>query len=445
MLIFLIGVTMSENYNRIPRGTHDILPDDEKYWSFIDKVATKYSLSMGLNQITTPIIDFKSLFIRSVGQQTDIARKEIYGVQRLGAEYENEERDELVLRPEVTAQVVRAYIQNGMHTWPQPVRFFYTRQPNFRYERPQSGRFRQFFQFGVEMFGSEDPLTDAQMMLLLWQILEELNLHEKIVFDINTIGCKKCRPDIRKQIIKYYKAHEDELCDDCKDRLKKNPLRVLDCKNERCREIGADAPQIIDHVCDECQTHFRQLLEILDELNIPYNLNPLLVRGLDYYTRTVFEVRDESDEKRQSALAAGGRYDDLVSELGGPETPACGFAFGYERIAEKIKESGTPIPELDKPDILVVQLGDKAKVKCLPLVARLNKIGYRTTTIPGKESLRAQLKLADRFGVEIALIIGQREAFDNTIIFRKMKEGVQETIDIERLEKFLARYYKNKE
>ncbi len=435
---------MSENYNRIPRGTHDILPEDEKYWSFVDAVAKKHSLTMGLEQITTPVIDFKNLFVRSVGQ-SDLARKEIYSVQKSGTEYENDDKDELVLRPEATAQVARAYLQHGMHTWPQPVRLFYLRQPNFRYERPQSGRFRQHFQFGVEMFGSVDPLTDAQLILLLWEIFQDLKLSEKIVFDINTIGCKKCRPDIRKQIVKYYKSREDELCDDCKDRLKKNPLRILDCKNEKCREIGADAPQIIDNVCDECQTHFRQLLEILDELSIPYNLNPLLVRGLDYYTRTVFEVREEADEKRQSSLAGGGRYDDLIEELGGQPTPACGFGFGYERIVEKLKENEITPPELDKPEILIVQLGDKAKIKCLPLVAKLNNLGYRTTTIPGKESIRAQLKLADRLNVEVALIIGQREAFDNTIIFRKMKEGVQETIDIERLERFLARYYKNKE
>ncbi|MDO8513889.1 MAG: histidine--tRNA ligase [bacterium] len=437
---------MSETFDRIPRGTHDILPEDEKYWSFVDDILKKHCLAMGLNQITTPVIDFKSLFIRSVGTQSDIVKKEIYSVQRLDTKTEDtkdkEERDELVLRPEVTAQVARAYIQHGMQTWPQPVRLFYLRQPNFRYERPQAGRYRQHFQFGVESFGSDDPLTDAQLILLLWQVFQDIKLSDNIIFDINTIGCKKCRPDVKKQIVKYYKAHEEQLCDDCRERLKKNPLRVLDCKNPKCQEITLEAPQIIDSICPECQTHFRQILEILDELEIPYNLNPQLVRGLDYYTRTVFEAREETDEKRQSSLVGGGRYDDLVEELGGTPTPAVGFSFGYERIIEKLKEKEIEVPELLGPEVLLVQLGDKAKIKSLPLVAKLNRLGFRTTVIPGKESLRSQLRMADRLGCEIALIIGQREAFDNTIIFRKMKEGVQETIDIERIEKFLIKYFK---
>ncbi len=436
---------MSEQISRIPRGTHDILPEDEIYWSYIDKVAKRNAQNMGLRQITTPIIDFKNLFMRGVGNSSDIVRKEIYGVQRLGSEYENEEKDELILRPEVTAQVVRAFIQYGMHTLLQPVRMFYLRQPNFRYERPQAGRFRQHFQFGAEVFGSDDPLTDTQLILLLWQILEELGLSENIIVDLNTIGCKNCRPEIKKQILKYYEEYEKDLCEDCQDRLKKNPFRILDCKNKKCQTITADAPQIIDNVCPECQSHFRQILEMLDELEIPYNLNPQLVRGLDYYTRTVFEVREEKDEKRQSSLAGGGRFDNLVEELGGQSTPAAGFGFGYERIVEKLKEKSITPPDLPSPQILVIQLGDKAKLKCLPIVYRLNKLGFRTTTVPGKESLRSQLKMADKLKVDLALIIGQREAFDDSIIIRQMKEGAQETIDIERLEKYLTRFYKSKD
>jgi histidyl-tRNA synthetase len=434
---------MTENY-RVPRGMHDILPEDEPYWSVIENAARECSENMGLSKITTSIIDFKSLFFRSVGEDTDIVQKEIFSVSKGSNNEDNNEeaKDELILRPEITAQIARAYIQYGMQTWPQPVRLFYLREPNFRYERPQAGRYRQFFQYGAEIYGSDDPMTDAHLMLLLWQILQKIGLAEKIVFDINNIGCKTCRPNIKKQITKFYKNHENELCTDCRERLKKNPLRILDCKNPECQTIAAEAPQLIDLICNECKNHFKTLLEYLDELNIPYNLNSQLVRGLDYYTRTVFEIREENDEKRQGVLAGGGRYDGLIEELGGQPTPAAGFAFGYERLVEKLKERKIALPEKQGPDILIVQLGDKAKLKALPLIQRLSNIGYTATAIPGKDSLRAQLRMADKFNIPIALIIGQREAFDNTAILRNMKEGVQETIDLDRLEKVLKRFAK---
>lgn len=441
---------MSDENLRPPRGMRDILPENEIYWRAIENAAKNRCENLGFSRITTPLVDAKSLFIRSVGDETDIVQKEMFAVKRLTNQADTDEtkedsKEELVLRPEATAQIARAYIQYGMHTLPQPVRLFYLREPMFRYERPQAGRYRQFYQFGAEVLGSDHPMTDALLILLVWQIFQDLKISDKLVVDINSIGCKVCRPIIKRKITEYYKSVSQSLCPDCQVRLKKNPLRLLDCKEEQCQPFIAEAPQIVDNLCEECQTYFRQVLEMLDDLNIPYNLAPQLVRGLDYYTRTVFEFRDEKDTKRQAVLAAGGRYDGLVETLGGHSTPGVGFSLGYERVVEKIKEYEIDVPPLPAPEILLVQLGDKAQRKCLELMARLNKANYSATTIPGKDSLRSQLRMADRLNIPIALIIGQREAFDNTAILRNMKEGVQETVDLKRIEEILPRYIKREE
>lgn len=426
---------MSEDIaKRLPRGIKEILPEDEIYWRHIENISRYRSESMGFGRITTPIIDFKNLFIRSVGNQTDVISKEIYEVNRACDTVSDEPKDELVLRPEATAQVARSYIMNGMHTLPQPVRLYYLREPMFRYERPQAGRFRQFIQFGAEIFGSADAMADVLLIQLLWQIIKDLHLDEDLIIDMNSIGCRECRPNIKKKIITYYKSVENDLCQDCLIRLKKNPLRLLDCKNNSCQHLTEETPQIVDNLCSKCQAHFREVLEMLDDLEIPYNLSPRLVRGLDYYTRTVFELRQEDDTKRQAVLAAGGRYDDLIEDLGGHATPAVGFSFGYERLIEKMKAKSFHPPNITLPEILIIQLGEKAKRKSLTLLAELIKLNYRVTCIPGKESLRAQLRLADRLKIPISLIIGQREAFDNSVILRDMRDGTQETVDLKRLE-----------
>lgn len=426
---------MSEDFvKRLPRGVKDILPEDEVYWRNIEDICRYRSESMGFGRITTPIIDFKNLFVRSVGNQTDVISKEMYEVSRSSSETSDETKDELILRPEATAQVARAFIQYGMHTLPQPVRLFYLREPMFRYERPQAGRLRQFFQYGAEIFGSEDSMADTLLIQLSWQIMQDLKISENLVVDINSIGCKECRPNIKKKITTYYKSIESELCPDCQIRLKKNPLRLLDCKNPNCQQLSEEAPQVVDNLCTDCQNHFREVLEILDDLDIPYNLSPQLVRGLDYYTRTVFEIREDKDEKRQAVLVAGGRYDNLIEELGGHPTPAVGFAFGYERVIEKMKDRGHIPAIVTKPELLIIQLGDKAKRKSLTLLSQLTKANFRVTLIPGTSSLRAQLRLADRLKIPISLIIGQREAFDNSVIIRNMEDSSQETVDLKRLE-----------
>lgn len=431
-----------------PRGTKDIMPDEEKYWSFVENTIIKRCSSFNFGRIETPIFESAKLFSRGIGEATDIVEKEMYEVKRYqpNATAENFENNEeaLILRPEYTAGVLRAYIEKGMQTWPQPVKLF-SFGPVFRYDRPQKGRYRQFHQFNFEVIGNDEPFTDAVILLLVWQIFSDLGLKDQIIIEINSIGCKNCRPKIKKNLINYYKQYQDILCADCQRRLQINPLRVLDCKQENCQKITGGAPQIIDLICNDCKGHFKQLLEILDDLEIPYDLNSKLVRGLDYYSRTTFEVRDLADESRQSSLGGGGRYDGFIELLGGKSTPGLGFAGGVERIIDKIKELNIKVPETNKPELYIVQIGDKAKKIALKLIYDLGEKGYSASCSLGKESLKSQLKAADKAGAKLTLIIGQREVFDKTIIVRDMNEGAQETIEIDDLEKVLYRRLKQKE
>jgi histidyl-tRNA synthetase len=307
-----------------PRGTKDILPDDQRYWQWIISTFIKRAESLGFARIETPTFEYASIFARAVGQSSDIVEKEMYEVRRLSKD-ENEDKDSepTVLRPEGTAAVARAYIEHGMHTWSQPVRLYYI-ESMFRYDRPQKGRYREHHQLGLEYFGDSDASADALIMLAYWQLLIDLGLTNNIVFTVNSIGDEVCRPKYRKKLKAYFEAHKEELCEDCKRRLATNPLRILDCKEESCKAIAANAPIILDELCKECKDHLETLLEYLDELGIPYNLNPYLVRGLDYYSRTVFEVIDSGTTTRQNSISGGGRYDGLIKLYGGKDTPAVG-------------------------------------------------------------------------------------------------------------------------
>jgi histidyl-tRNA synthetase len=426
-----------------PRGTKDILPDDEKYWRFIENTISKRCQAFDFGKIETPMFESSKLYTRAIGENTDIVEKEMYEVRRLVQNIEKDGNDEtLVLRPEFTAGIVRAYIEKGMFVWPQPVKL-YSFGPVFRYDRPQKGRYRQFNQFNLEVLGNADPLTDVVLLLLTWQIFSDLGLKDEIVIEVNSIGCKNCRSKIKKTLINYFKQYKSQLCEDCQRRLENNPLRVLDCKKEACANIATGAPQIIDLICVECKDHFKQVLEGLDDLEIPYDLNPKLVRGLDYYTRTTFEIRDIRDESRQSSLAGGGRYDNLVELYGGKNTPAIGIAGGVERIIEKIKEVDVKIPEFKKSDIFIVQIGESAKKIALKLIYDLGEKGFSTSCSLGRESLKSQLKAADKTGAKLTLIIGQREVFDKSVIIKNMAEGSQETIEIDDLDKVLLKYFKS--
>jgi histidyl-tRNA synthetase len=312
----------------------------------------------------------------------------------------------------------------------------------FRYDRPQKGRFRQFNQAGVEIIGDGDSLSDSIAILLLWQIFTDLGLSEDIVVEINSIGCKTCRTKYKKKLLDYYQSYKNFLCADCLKRMEANPLRLLDCKEEKCQKIAATAPQLIDFLCIDCKNHFMKTLEYLDDLSIPYDLNPRLVRGLDYYTRTAFEVRYKNDLGRQASLGGGGRYDNLIELMGGRPTPAIGWAIGYERIIEKLKEKNVSIAEKGNTDLFIIQIGEKARKKALNLLSELSKKNYNASCVLGKESLKSQLKAANGMNAKVVIIIGQREALDNTVIVKNMDDASQETINLNKLEKYLEKRFR---
>ncbi|HBB36531.1 MAG: histidyl-tRNA synthetase, histidyl-tRNA synthetase [Candidatus Moranbacteria bacterium GW2011_GWC1_45_18] len=406
-----------------PRGMRDILPADQIYWQQVRRVSEKAAADFGYRRIDVPLVEFTNIFSRSIGEGTDIIDKEMYSFSTKGGE-------KVSLRPEFTAGIARAYIQHGMHVSPKPVKLYYT-GPCYRYDRPQEGRFREFFQFGCEALGEQDPVIDAQMIQMGWRVIYQLGI-KNVRVNVNSIGCPSCRKSYRNLLIHYFESKKQKLCIDCKRRLETNPLRILDCKEDKCVQVRASAPQSIDHLCEECRTHFKELLEYLEELEIPFELDSNLVRGLDYYTKTVFEfmsVSESGEEKRKNALGGGGRYDGLVKMLGGENTPAVGFSLGLDRLAAEMKKLGARIYKEPKPRVFLAQLGVFAKKKSLKMFEGLERSGIRVAESFGRGSLKSQLKVADRLGVEITLILGQKEAIDQTVIVKDMASGNQEIID----------------
>ena len=409
---------------RSPTGMHDILPEDHKYFQRVYETVASIADFYEFEKIETPILEEAELFSRGVGVATDIVKKEMFSLRTKGG-------DLLAMRPEGTAPIVRAYIEHGMHTRPQPLKLWYF-GPFFRHERPQADRFRQLWQFGFEILGEQNPVRDAQIIQVVYAILQELGFKHLIV-EVNSIGDSQCRPYYKKLLANYFRSREISLCGDCKRRFRENVLRILDCKEPKCQPIKADAPQILDHLCDECRAHFKEVLEFLDAIDIPYHLDSSLVRGLDYYTKTVFEVFSEGDQKEErvlSALAGGGRYDRLVKLLGGRDTPACGVAGGIDRIIRRMKEQNMPMQEPKEAQIFLAQLGSLARRKSLKLMEQFRKAKLKMTESFGRDSLKAQLSRADRLGVQYALILGQKEALEGTVIIRSMKTGKQDTVKL---------------
>lgn len=406
-----------------PRGTHDILPDEQKYWDKIRTVVSQVAANYGFKRIDTPIFEDVRLFIKGTGQTTDIVQKQMYTL-KIGDEI-------LALRPEFTPGIVRAYIEHGMKNLPQPVKL-YAVGSLFRHDKPQAGRYRQFHQFNFEILGDQGAVNDVQIIQVFTTILKKLNL-KKFILYINSIGCSICVPDYKRVLLGYYKNELAELCPDCKRRFKENPLRLLDCKKDKCQHLAEKAPQIVDFLCEECHNHFREVLELLDELSIPYVLNSYLVRGLDYYTKTVFEICEEKDVSRQGALAGGGRYDNLVEMFKGKSTPAVGAAAGIERIINFIKGQDIRVSEGEGPKVFIIQLGDLGKRKALKLFEEFQNKGIKVGEAFSKPSIKSQLKIADKEGVKLALILGQREALEESIIVRDMESGAQETVPLEKV------------
>jgi len=408
-----------------PKGMRDILPEDQKYLRHILKKSDQILDYYGFEKIDTPMVEPVDLFLRSAGETSDIMEKEIYTLKTKGG-------DVLALRPEGTAGVVRAYIENGMNVRPHPVKLSYW-GPMFRHDQPQHGRYRQFYQLGAETIGDSSEAVDAELIFLGYKLLDMIGLDNYNVH-INSLGDSNCRPGYLKALKDYYKNRTKKLCLNCKNRLKTNILRLLDCKEAECVELSKEAPQTVDFLDDECRSHFKHVLEFLDEAKVPYILNPRLVRGLDYYTRTVFEFLPDNEEGSQTSIIAGGRYDKLVEMLGGSKTPAAGWAMGIDRVVLALKEKNVNVPEgLSKPKVFLVQLGEAAKRKSINLYESFRKAGIEAKSSIGRDSIKSQLRIANRLGVRFALIFGQKEALDGTIILREMDTGVQETIPLEKI------------
>lgn len=436
------------------KGFKDILPEDQPYWDFVRDKLIAISKAYGFERLDLPILEDTGLFIKGIGNSTDIVIHEMFSFETLGGE-------QVSLRPEGTAGVVRAYIEHGMMNKPKPVKIFYL-GPMFRYDKPQAGRYRQFYQFGLEIIEEDDPIIDAQLIYLCYQMYNELKI--PITIHVNSIGCLKCRNSYIKVLKNYLKKNRSKLCQDCLLRYTNNTLRVLDCKQKKCQEVISGAPQIIDHLCEDCNNHFVKVLEYLDDAQVPYNLDPFIVRGLEYYNRTTFEVFAKDDGVRstgstdsisspqasspqagsgygsQSTLCGGGRYDGLIKTLGGQPTTAIGLSIGLERTIAKLRENKDIDIVIGKRcDVFVAQLGENARKKVLLLFEKLRQMGFSVGESVSKRALKAQLESANRMEAKLSLIIGQKEILDKTILIRDMESGGQEIVPEEQIIKVLKR------
>ena len=408
-----------------PKGMNDVLPNVQKYWEKFFRISKELALYYGFEIIETPVLEFADLFKKGIGLNTDVVEHEMYTLKTKGGDF-------LALRPELTAPIVRAYIENGFANQPQPVKFFHW-GPVFRHGAPQAGRYRQFHQADFDIIGEGDPVVDAQVIQLIYGILKEVGL-KGLSIHMNSIGDKTCWGKYREELKLYYRNKVNNLCKNCKKRFRENPLRILDCKEEKCVALKSSAPNSVDYLDKACHDHFKLVLEFLDELNLPYILDPYLVRGLDYYTRTVFEIISENTIDSQVSIAGGGRYDYLVSQLGGKPAPVVGGSIGIERAVNEMRRQDVKVSAIKaKTRVFLAQLGDLAKKKSLKLFEEFRKNNIYVSESFGRDSVKAQLRVADRLGADLALIIGQKEALDDTVILREMQSGVQEIIPLEKI------------
>jgi len=410
------------------RGMKDILPKESKEWQRVYHTAEDIATAYGFSYIETPILEQANLFIRSIGKGTDVVDKEMYT-------FEDKDGSKVCLRPEVTASVMRAYINHGMQTYPQPVKMWYWGQL-FRHDRPQAGRYRQFHQFGCETVGelSHSPIVDAELISVAYNMIRDLGIETHV--RINSIGTPEERENYIVELVGYLRSKRSYLSEESKKRINKNPLRILDSKSEQDQAVVEEAPQIIDWLSDKSRMFFMEVLEYLDEAQIPYELTPTLVRGLDYYTDTVFELYEvDVEDGSQSALGGGGRYNGLVEQLGGQPTPGSGFSLGIERIMNILKRKREKLEKQDgykaeKPGgVYFAQLGEQARKRSLYLVEELRRNDIAIFHNLAKSSLKAQLERANKLGVSYTLILGQKEVQDDTILLRNMESGIQEVID----------------
>ena len=401
----------------MPKGTKDILPEESYKWHWVEGKFRNVCARYGFKEIRTPMFEHTELFQRGIGDTTDVVQKEMYT-------FEIAERS-LTLKPEGTAGVVRSFIENKLYANPLPAKYYYV-TPCFRYEKMQKGRQRQFHQFGIEVFGASGMLADSEVISLAYDFLTECGV-EGFVLHINSIGCPECRAKYREALQEFLRPRYDELCDTCKSRFERNPMRILDCKSTICKEIGHGAPHMLDFLCDDCKAAFEELKANLDALGIPYEVDPGIVRGLDYYTKTAFEfVSDKLGA--QSTVCGGGRYDNLVSEVGGPATPGVGFGLGIERLLLVLDACGVEIPKESDTDVFVAALGSAAQLKGLELVKAIRKEGIRADIDLMGRGLKAQMKNADRLGASYVLVLGDDELAKGVVQLRNMKASEQKEV-----------------
>ena len=410
-----------------PYGTNDILPGHTEKWQYIESVARETAALYGFGEIRFPTIEYTELFQRGVGDTTDVVQKEMYTFD------DREEGRSISLRPEGTASVARSVIENGLYGGTMPLRLYYIINC-FRHEKPQAGRYREFYQFGVELFGATSAAADAQIIALGAAFLRRLGL--PFILRLNSIGCKKCRADYQRALVEYFSAHRDKLCDSCKTRLERNPLRLLDCKSEICSEIAKDAPKTTDYLCDDCAQHYNELLATLDGMGIEYVSDPKIVRGLDYYSRTVFEYQF-TGIGAQNALGGGGRYDGLIESVGGPSLSGIGFAMGINRLILAMEQTGASYPEQPKPTLYIAALGAPAMRRAAVLAQQLREQGVRAESDIVGRSLKAQMKYAGKSGFRYTLMIGDSELETGRAFLRNMGQSEQTEIEIDRVADYL--------
>lgn len=410
------------------KGTKDVLPKDVHKNQYIEATALDIASKFGYKEIRTPVFEHTELFQRGVGDTTDVVQKEMYTFDDKGGR-------SITLRPEGTAGAVRSYLENGLcnEALPQKVCYLIS---CYRYEKPQAGRLREFHQFGVECFGSASPLADAEIIALAKSLFDTLGVKD-LSLEINSIGCPTCRAEYHKALKEYFSSRKDELCDTCKSRLDRNPMRILDCKSPICHEIAEGAPVVIDYLCDECKEHFENVQKYLKAQNIEYTINPQIVRGLDYYTKTVFEFVSNSIGA-QGTVCGGGRYDGLVEELGGQHTPSLGFAMGIERLMLLMEAQGCEFPEAEKPDLFIVALGEKATLKAVEIAKDMREEGFSALLDLNQRSVRAQMKYADKLGAKFNVVIGDNEVESKTAKLKNMQTGEETEIN---LDTFVSGFY----